>query len=229
MERTGSTRRRPYSAIAGHPGLDFVNTVDWRLSRERWIDHLGDYDDVLAWVRQFGLVDEEAATAVRRAAEEHPGSAAREVGRARDLREALYAAAYGDARADVAASEEGAALIAAEYAEAIAAGRLVRSVDPAAGALAGARARAEDVARTWEFDPDLALPRRRLALAAVDLLTGVAPDALGQCEDDACGWVFVDTSPRHNRRWCVASDCGNRNRVRRYNERARRAGVARAE
>jgi predicted RNA-binding Zn ribbon-like protein len=29
-------------------------------------------------------------------------------------------------------------------------------------------------------------------------------------------WVCLDDSPRHNRRWCVSADCGNRNRVREY-------------
>jgi predicted RNA-binding Zn ribbon-like protein len=28
--------------------------------------------------------------------------------------------------------------------------------------------------------------------------------------------VYLDTSPRRNRRWCSAADCGNRNRARRY-------------
>ena len=40
-------------------------------------------------------------------------------------------------------------------------------------------------------------------------------------EDDACGWVYLDTSPRHNRRWCSAAGCGNRNRARRFNQRRR--------
>ncbi|MBF4571483.1 CGNR zinc finger domain-containing protein [Herbiconiux sp. VKM Ac-1786] len=35
-------------------------------------------------------------------------------------------------------------------------------------------------------------------------------------------------SPRRNRRWCVAADCGNRNRVRRHTERARAAADAAA-
>jgi predicted RNA-binding Zn ribbon-like protein len=33
--------------------------------------------------------------------------------------------------------------------------------------------------------------------------------------------VYLDTSPRHNRRWCSADDCGNRHRARRYYARHR--------
>ncbi|MFG6502532.1 CGNR zinc finger domain-containing protein [Microbacterium sp. P05] len=207
-----------YSAIAGHPALDFVNTVGWRLSPSRWEDRVESFDDVVSWVRQFELVDEQMAARLGRLAEAHPALAVRELERVRALREGLYVAAYPRADAShssgssrkTAVSGVGAELVAAEYSEAVAAGHLHdESETPGTG-------------WHWQFDADLALPRRRIALMAVDLLTGVTADALGQCADDQCGWVFIDTSPRHNRRWCVAADCGNRNRVRRYNERARR-------
>ncbi|WP_082946716.1 CGNR zinc finger domain-containing protein [Mycobacterium sp. ACS4054] len=42
--------------------------------------------------------------------------------------------------------------------------------------------------------------------------------------DDDCGWLFLDTSHRHNRRWCSAADCGNRARVRRFYERRSSGG-----
>jgi len=45
---------------------------------------------------------------------------------------------------------------------------------------------------------------------------------LHRCEDIACGWLYLDRSPRHNRRWCSAADCGNRNRARRHYARKKR-------
>jgi predicted RNA-binding Zn ribbon-like protein len=208
-----------YSAIAGHPALNLVNTVEWRLSPSRWADRVNSFDDVVAWALQFELVDDQAAVRLHQLARTRPALAARELERVRELREGLYVAAYhrpdaapwSNSPQEAAVSAVGADLVAAEYSEAIAAGRLDTGPE-----IAGAR-------WDWWFDIDLALPRRRIALTAVDLLTGVTTDALGQCADDECGWVFIDTSPRHNRRWCVAADCGNRNRVRRHNERARRA------
>ena len=62
----------------------------------------------------------------------------------------------------------------------------------------------------------LTIPRDRAVRAVIDLLTSPELAALHQCEDAACGWVYLDTSPQRNRRWCVAADCGNRNRARRF-------------
>ena len=71
----------------------------------------------------------------------------------------------------------------------------------------------------WAWaEPELSLttPRDRAVRAVVDLLTSPELVTLHQCEDAACGWVYLDSSPRRNRRWCVAADCGNRNRARRF-------------
>lgn len=204
MSEPSGTSRHGFSAIAGHPALDLVNTVSWRLSAARSTDALGDFADIVAFAEQFGLVDPAVAAELRALAGEEPALAARERDRVRSLREALYAAGYGS---------DGEGLVATEYAEAVAAGRLQREGSGPAG---------DTPPWTWRLDTDLALPRHRLALAAVDLLTSSVPDDFGQCADEECGWVFLDTSPRRNRRWCVSADCGNRNRVRRHNERVRR-------
>jgi len=44
------------------------------------------------------------------------------------------------------------------------------------------------------------------------------------CAGDRCGWLFLDTSRRGNRRWCDMADCGNRAKVRRFHQRHRRKG-----
>ncbi|MEU4191765.1 CGNR zinc finger domain-containing protein [Kribbella sp. NPDC026611] len=51
----------------------------------------------------------------------------------------------------------------------------------------------------------------RAARDGVQLLLAGTPN-LKQCADDTCGWLYLDTSPRHNRRWCAPNDCGARNR-----------------
>lgn len=63
----------------------------------------------------------------------------------------------------------------------------------------------------------------RIARDAVDLLTNDTQPLIKQCSDDACGWMFLDTSRNHNRIWCSAQDCGTRNRVRRHYNRHRKA------
>ncbi|GAA1752097.1 CGNR zinc finger domain-containing protein [Agromyces humatus] len=198
MDAAAYASRETYPQVAGSTALDLVNTVSWRLSPERRIEHFVEYADVLRWAVQLGLLDEKSSAELLRIAETDAAAAADELSRVLTLREAFYDAAY-----DGASSEP----VAREHAAAAAAGRLERDRD----------------GWTWAFPVDLALPRRRIALAAVDLLLRDDLDRLGQCSDAECGWVFLDTSPRHNRRWCVASDCGNRNRVREHYARVRDA------
>ena len=61
---------------------------------------------------------------------------------------------------------------------------------------------AEDHWQWTEAELALTTPRDRVTRAVVDLLTSPEVAALHQCEDAACGWVYLDTSPRRNRRWC---------------------------
>ncbi len=204
--KTRSRSRDTYAQIGGDVALDLVNTVSWRLSAERFIEHFVEFDDVRRWAQQLGLIEDAQSAVLRQLADERPADAAAEVARVIALREAIYAAAYegGPTQPLVEA-----------HAEAATAGCLDR--DPGGDGW------------SWAFPVDLALPRRRIALAGVELLLRDDLDRLGQCSDAECGWVFLDTSPRHNRRWCVAADCGNRNRVREHYARVRAAEPARAE
>lgn len=188
--------RDAFSRIGGHPALDLVNTVEWRLSPSRSEDSLPDYADILRWTQQLELVNATDADALRALAKQLVSTAQDETSRIRRLREALYDALYlaGDALP-----------VSEEYRDALAHARLTRVGQGWA----------------WEFPVDLALPRRRIAMEAFDLLSRDDLLRLGQCQDAECGWVFLDTSPRHNRRWCVSEDCGNRNRVREFYERSR--------
>ncbi|MGW5559426.1 CGNR zinc finger domain-containing protein [Micromonospora sp. NPDC003944] len=43
-------------------------------------------------------------------------------------------------------------------------------------------------------------------------------------DGEGCGWLFLDSTRNHSRRWCDPLDCGNRARVRAYVQRHRRAG-----
>jgi predicted RNA-binding Zn ribbon-like protein len=64
---------------------------------------------------------------------------------------------------------------------------------------------------------------------ALALLADALADALGDgdtsrfriCANDACRWVFEDTSRGGRRRWCDMQSCGNRAKVRRFRSRQR--------
>lgn len=60
---------------------------------------------------------------------------------------------------------------------------------------------------------------RSVASAAATLLTSERAEDLKQCAGDDCGWLFVDTSRNHKRRWCEMADCGNLAKVRRFRKR----------
>ncbi|WP_394840488.1 CGNR zinc finger domain-containing protein [Pendulispora rubella] len=47
--------------------------------------------------------------------------------------------------------------------------------------------------------------------------------ALRECEGDACGWLFVDTSRNHLRRWCEMRTCGGAAKARAFRARQRGA------
>ena len=83
---------------------------------------------------------------------------------------------------------------------------------------------------TWaNADDALDQPLGPIARSAADLLT--SPHLLEQvrlCEGDTCGWLFVDSTKNHSRRWCVMSDCGNVAKVRRFRMKNRRSRSARS-
>lgn len=48
------------------------------------------------------------------------------------------------------------------------------------------------------------------------------PDRLKYCLNEGCKWIFYDQTKGNMRRWCNDRTCGNRDRVRRARERARK-------
>ena len=188
-----------FSRLAGHTVLDLMNTVDWRLDPERRGERLHDMGDVLDWCLGAELVDVGEHETLRAEVLAHPRVAVREREAVVALREVAY-----DAVVDGSAPA-------------------VRQLNESyRDALSRAVLRPADPPEEWVWhDTHLTLttPRDRIVRATLELVTRPDFRLLHQCEDEACGWVYLDTSPRHNRRWCSASDCGNRNRARRFYER----------
>jgi predicted RNA-binding Zn ribbon-like protein len=184
----------------GHPVIDLVNTVAWRGDDARRVDNLGDYSDLVGWSRHAGVVSATEAHDLMRAMRSDSDSAERAVARAKRLREALHALWTDGMQAPL-------NTISAEYRTALQ-HRELRAID--------------DGIEWTDRQSTVCTPVDRLAVAAVDLLTQISRDRVKACGDVACGWLFLDSSHRRNRRWCSAADCGNRDRARRHYERARR-------
>jgi predicted RNA-binding Zn ribbon-like protein len=194
---------KQFDFIAGDLCLDFTNTMGGKrglATRE----HLNRYVDFVGWCQQAGLVNKaQAQTLVVKAAQE-PAGAASVLGRALELREAIFrmAVALGanrsPARGDV---------VRLNGEVAGASGRLQVVLGPGKSGL------------TWRWiaaDAGLDHPLGPVARAAADLLTSGKVGRIEQCQGDTCGWLFIDASKNHSRRWCDMRDCGNRAKVRRH-------------
>lgn len=195
--RKGSVMR--FSHVSGSPLLDLINTIHWRLDPTHRMDELDAYPDVLAWCVESSLMTVAESRTLQEHADAEPEIAASERLAVINVREHAYAALFED-------STDALTYLTEQHRAAATAGNLERQGD----------------AFTFcDLELTLGTPRHRIVRGLMDLLIHAELDRLHQCEDQACGWVYLDTSPRRNRRWCVASDCGDRNRARAYYARSK--------
>jgi predicted RNA-binding Zn ribbon-like protein len=207
MSPTMPPRPESIELIGGHPALDLVNTVSWRHDPGRWRENLAVPLDLLTWAHRAAIIDEQELTAMRLAIGQDAETAAAVLGRVHELRELLYRH-LADCIDDPGGEQQignGSPLHRA-FADAV-----------TASSLAGTPAR-------WTLRAlglhDLP---RVLALHGLDLVQTMPRDRLRRCDDDGCGWLFLDTTRNHSRRWCSSGDCGNRDRARRHYARNRTA------
>jgi predicted RNA-binding Zn ribbon-like protein len=196
-------RERAFEWIGGDLAIDFHNTVSWRrngLVEER----LGSYADLMAWGRGAGLIARPETHLVR--ARRRPTEATRALRGLLGLRAALHA--IFTAIADGHAPEPRDFHV------------LNRMLSGALGRLAvGKWPKGFDW--TWTDTNRLDSLCGPIAWSAARLLTSDDVGHVGRCANENCGWLFVDRSRRHNRRWCEMSECGSRAKARRYYARKR--------
>jgi predicted RNA-binding Zn ribbon-like protein len=167
--------------VGGDLALDFVNTAEGRGGPLAG-DALTAAAELARWGQRVGLLEQRV-----------PERDAGELARAIEARELLYALFAAQAQRRPVAPHLLASL-GALAAEAYAAGAL-ESV-PEGGV-------------RWSWDPSaLSTVRHAAVISAVDLLAGGRSERLKQCPGDNCGWLFLDTTKRGNRRWCSMSTCG---------------------
>jgi predicted RNA-binding Zn ribbon-like protein len=166
--------------IGGDPALDFVNTAEERAHPEA-DDVLRAPADLRRWGQRYGLL----------------GSRVRvdrvELRRAIQARELLYRL-----------------FLARATGQTLPAGELAAVGDLAASAFhAAALEPAADGTIGWRWpSSELSTIRHVVVTSAVGLLTSVSGTRLKQCPGEHCGWFFLDTTKRGNRRWCSMSECG---------------------
>jgi predicted RNA-binding Zn ribbon-like protein len=168
--------------VAGHMALDFVNTAEGREDPLAG-DALLAPANLRAWGRRYDLLGRSAAS---------PDAAA-ELELAREARELLYRVFHARTR-DEPPSERDLDRMGELAAEAHAAGRL--------------RGGGDGPPR-WRWSrSELATVRHAVVSNAVELLQTDPSARFKQCPGDQCGWLFLDTTKRGNRRWCQMRECG---------------------
>jgi predicted RNA-binding Zn ribbon-like protein len=192
--------------LGGRTSLDFANTVDWHASDEP-IEYLTSYAALVAWGQHVGILTHRQARDLFDEAGRHPTEAHVIHLRAVALREAIYRI-FAAIAVGLSAEDDDLATLNAELSRALACSRIVPSGE----------------GYTWDWTGEEGALDRVLwpvVHDAADLLTSEELARVGQCADDRCGWLFLDTSRNHSRRWCSMEDCGNRAKARRHYQRSR--------
>jgi predicted RNA-binding Zn ribbon-like protein len=196
-------------ALGGRLCLAFVNSILWRRSAEP-NDLLVDYPATVAYLVRVGLLDESQRAALHDAAAAHPVVARRVHAQAIALREALFGL-----------------LSAIAHDERPAAADLTALTSTLHDGLAHLSVTASDdgtLVASWRgADQRLDWPIWEVAGSAAALVLSDEPSWLKQCPGDRCGWLFIDRSRSHSRRWCTSTMCGNRDRARRHYQRTHHA------
>ncbi len=206
MNETQTRPAQVFDFTGGYVCLDFTNTLEDRPD-ETPQELLSSYSDLIAWGRQAQIVSDEEARRLLEEEARRPDEAKATLQRAMTLREALY-------RICEKVVEEGAPEESDLW--------ILDSV--LSQGMVQARILAEGNGFRWGWlDKGEALESVLWVVArpAADLLTSELRHAVRICGAEDCGWLFLDTSKNHSRRWCNMKSCGNRAKARRYLDRNR--------
>lgn len=201
-----SETKPKFELTGGHIALDLANTVDNRTS-EHPVDNLRNYEDLLAFAQQAGVISSTEARQLSRAAADNPRAAQKVWQQAIALREALFS-----------------------ILSSIASGKQppISKLDEFNDSLRQAGAHRVLAARHGEFSWTVSAPGDALervlwpfVLQGADLLASSELAKVRECAAETCGWLFLDKSKSHSRRWCDMKVCGNRDKARRFYRRQR--------
>jgi predicted RNA-binding Zn ribbon-like protein len=189
------------SLLGGRPCLDFVNTMDWR-GTDRPVEFLHTCQDLIVWSRYVGTISDQQANRLLLKAQAEVSRAAAVLQDAIALREAIYRI-FASVAAERPAAEQDLRIFNRHLAAATQSSRIIQQQREFILTAAGDQEKLESI-----LDP--------LVRSAADLLVSAELKRVKKCGDPACGWLFLDISRNHSRRWCDMRDCGNRAKASRF-------------
>jgi predicted RNA-binding Zn ribbon-like protein len=187
--------------------LDFNNTVSWHSDGAKE-ERLQTFPDLVEWGREAGTLSIGSAHALKEESKRHPRKAFAALSRALEVRQLIHSVLSDLARGKR-VNEVDMASMNARVIEALVATRIAPDGN-----------RTLTFRRLWSSQPaDLYQLMRPALVDAGNLLLSRDLEKIRTCANDQCGWLFLDTSRNHMRRWCEMRVCGNRAKARRHNER----------
>jgi predicted RNA-binding Zn ribbon-like protein len=207
MEAT-ETNAAQQKLVGGRLCLDFINTVDWHAS-EHPEEYLTSYQELVAWSLHASILNETEGQQLLTEAALRPDEANTTLAAVIAFREALYRI-FLATLTETAPGADDLALFNATRAHALA-----QSEIAAADQGFVWRWKVGKDALDWMLWP--------ITLSAADVLLSPDLRQLKECPGPDCGWLFLDTSKNHTRRWCTMEGCGNRAKARSHYQRKRQS------
>lgn len=193
--------------------LDFVNTVQTR-KRDVFHEYLPDYSAFLQWCLKVAIVDSEEAQQLGEWAATHPkkaGDVYMQLIAARTMLYRFFSQKAEGRNIDSDVLQQFNALLSVSL-------RNIKFRN-------GDQGLEQSWAATGE---DLNAPLWRVMKSAYDILGSHEAKYIKECS--ACGWLFLDKSRTHTRRWCNPLECGSVDKATRYYHRtkAKNSGIKKA-
>jgi predicted RNA-binding Zn ribbon-like protein len=193
--------------VGGALCLDFANTVGNHRSRDPR-EKLRSFEHLVEWCRQAGILNEEESKEMLHRNAVVPAQGERLLRVAVDFREALFRT-FSEVSQERKAPKSDLEIINGLLARMPFTLQIESQNHKLVCAMIGC---ALDEARL--LGP--------VAWSAGELLG--APEKLSrvrECAGPDCGWLFLDLTKNHSRRWCDMDDCGSRAKAKRYYRRKR--------
>lgn len=187
---------------SGNLVLDFTNTSEYHASQDP-TEMLTSFPDLISWSQAAGLLTKNEGQELLNRAARNSKWAAASLEKALTFRELIYRLLCAAANNQPPDPEDLAAF----------------NISLSA-ALGKSEITAERKGYSWAWSEENIEAEKILwilAREAANLFTSGDLKRVGECADDrGCGYLFIDTSRNHSRRWCSMESCGNRAKAKRH-------------